>query len=370
MARTASTFAGELRHFARSVDIVDNATFDSVRNLIYKYVRNELDAEYFELLTEQIIDKQRYLRTMWSNEAREHLWPLGGTGAEPTPLVSLAFDDSRPLWVVTPDREPIQADRALVDQWSSTPNLPPYQASAGRPVRTVVVVPLRRKRISGVFFIETGSYVSITDVAQDELRLLGDAISILYELWDVNKSQSELTREAIDELTDVLQRARFPKLAKPGLFLAYSGVSDQRVTTIIQEVLDQYSDKLEIKDWGSVHEAGNITVQIARDITRSKFGICYLSQPSPDGTHRYVDNPNVVFEAGMLHALTNSTRTGDDSGGPGGWIPIREKDSPPAPFDFSNERIVVVPRRDSGELNEARFRDLLQQRVNALLLER
>ena len=55
----------------------------------------------------------------------------------------------------------------------------------------------------------------------------------------------------------------------------------------------------------------------------------------------YVDNPNVVFEAGMLHARTSVDET-DKSGEPCGWIPIREAESAPAPFDFSPSKIMLL----------------------------
>jgi hypothetical protein len=70
----------------------------------------------------------------------------------------------------------------------------------------------------------------------------------------------------------------------------------------------------------------------------------------------------VIFEAGMLHALTNSPESE-----PSLWIPIREKDSPPPPFDFSTQRITYVPRKASGELNEGRLREELEKGVNAFL---
>ena len=38
------------------------------------------------------------------------------------------------------------------------------------------------------------------------------------------------------------------------------------------------------------------------DIVRSRYGICYFSEPAPSGDeHGYVDTPNVIFEAGKLH---------------------------------------------------------------------
>jgi hypothetical protein len=76
-----------------------------------------------------------------------------------------------------------------------------------------------------------------------------------------------------------------------------------------------------------IADSGAITAQIADKIVKSRFGICYFSEPGQQPSqHKYVDNPNVIFEAGMLHALINSP-----DAPPSGWIPVREDDSPPPP---------------------------------------
>jgi hypothetical protein len=67
----------------------------------------------------------------------------------------------------------------------------------------------------------------------------------------------------------------------------------------------------------------------------------------------------------MLHERTRANSE-QNQGEPTGWIPIREKDSPPAPFDFSGERILEVPRTQSG-VNEQRFREMLTRRIAVLL---
>ena len=61
--------------------------------------------------------------------------------------------------------------------------------------------------------------------------------------------------------------------------------------------------------------------------------------------------------------------SGDGQGEPSGWIPVRERKSPPAPFDFAAERILLVPRGNNGVLNESRFREMLVARIEALISE-
>jgi len=136
----------------------------------------------------------------------------------------------------------------------------------------------------------------------------------------------------------------------------------------MHNVLNEYSSKLDVTDWSQMAGQGNISAQIAKEITESRFGLCYLSQPvqgPSQGAPRYEDNPNVIFEAGMLHART-SVNADDNSGQPTGWIPVREQDSPPAPFDFAGDRILVVPRA-GGQVNELEFQAQLRRRIEALL---
>ena len=66
MTAKTSTFAGQLTHFAESVDIVDDARFDNVRDLVYRYVVNQLGGQYFERLdrtkaTQRLVKRLRDL---------------------------------------------------------------------------------------------------------------------------------------------------------------------------------------------------------------------------------------------------------------------------------------------------------------------
>jgi hypothetical protein len=111
--------------------------------------------------------------------------------------------------------------------------------------------------------------------------------------------------------------------------MAFSERADKKVLSVIREVLIQHSDRLVFTDWSRITESGNISQQITKEIMRSRFGICYFSEPNAGRSGdapEYVDNPNVVFEAGMLPALTAASDAGD-VGEPAGWIPLREMSS-------------------------------------------
>jgi hypothetical protein len=369
-----NTFANQLRHFARSVDIVDDSTFDSVRQLIYRYVRNELGAAYFELMREQSMERysETGLKMFWSSDEQDHTWPVRGQDGTYTNPVTLAFGEKQPLWIVDRGKHVLKGAGELIDEWSDNKPLGSYEPVADTDVRTLVVLPLRRKRLLGACYFECSEYMRITDVAKKELQILAESISILLELYEINRTQSAMTGNAISDLSERLQSARFPKLTRPHFFYSFSSRAEASVRMVVDEVLKEFDDKLDYTDWSAINESGNINAQIARDIVRARFGICFFSEPSEgksEGRPAYIDNTNVVFEAGMLHART-IVDDPDSGREPTGWIPMREEDSPPVPFDFAAERILTVPRFRDGALNEGRLREMLRARINTLLDQR
>lgn len=366
MSELVKTFAELLRQFALSVDIVGQGTFNRVRDYVVDYMKNELEAAYFGLMTRSVIDGQPGLQTIWSSVDQGSATTIR-SGEGYTRQVSLAFDQRRPLWVVSEDGTPLRdvADSAgYIDLWSGTTDLPRYVPRVDEPMKTSIMLPLvRTGRPLGVIHLESTAHVEATPVAKNELQMLAEAIAILIELRDANKTQAEGTEKAVGQLGRFLGAASFPRLTKPNLFLASAEDADPHVLRAIKEVLAEFDSKVTVFDWQEIAEAGAITVQIADRIVRSRYGVCYFSEPGPPGgEHKYTDNPNVIFEAGMLHALVNAP-----DAPPSGWIPVREEDSPQAPFDFADQRIERVPRDKQGEFDEERFRIQLERRVTALL---
>lgn len=153
------------------------------------------------------------------------------------------------------------------------------------------------------------------------------------------------------------------ELAKPKLFLASSSKADQEANAVLRSVLDTYSNRLEVVTWYEISKSGNINQHIIREILSSSYGVCYFSEAvdGPPAT-RYQDNPNVLFEAGMLHVLSYADQSSSE-----GSLPIRESKSPKLPFDFAAERILTVPRLQNGSLNVPAFENELRNRLNNLL---
>ena len=142
----------------------------------------------------------------------------------------------------------------------------------------MVIVPLCLERSYGVYCFESSRYIEITDAAKLELKRLAYALALLYRLWEINKAQLTSTGNAIGDLRELLQRAKFPRLAKPHFFVAFSQKADENVTHIIKDTLDEFAAKLEYTDWTQMYGAGNVSAQIVQEILESRFGICYLSE--------------------------------------------------------------------------------------------
>ena len=157
MSPTPYTFAYQLRRFARSVDIVDDSIFDRVRQLVYKHVRSELGAAYFELMREQDIGGSPGLRMFWSSEDRDHSWLVNQADGSFSNPITMAFGQQQPLWIVDADKAPLADSASLRDEWSHSDQLTTYQPVAdNESIRTLVVLPLRRKRLLGVCYFECG----------------------------------------------------------------------------------------------------------------------------------------------------------------------------------------------------------------------
>src|SRR5262252_3607018 len=150
------SFAGHLRHFSRSVDIVDKSTFDGIRELVIHYVKRELgEGTYFEVLREQQSPSGPVLHTFWSSEEKWQVLPLRKEDGAHGSAISASFELERPLWAVATDRMPLNTSSPAdyKDKWYGGTNLPAHPSPTRRSLSTLIVVPLRRRRALGAFCI-------------------------------------------------------------------------------------------------------------------------------------------------------------------------------------------------------------------------
>ena len=90
----------------------------------------------------------------------------------------------------------------------------------------------------GVYCIESSRYAEIIEVAKGELLKLAEALAILFRSWDLNRAHIACKTEAINGLVELLSHAKFPKLAKPHVFVAYSARADETVRLLIGDTLE------------------------------------------------------------------------------------------------------------------------------------
>jgi hypothetical protein len=368
----SETFGYRLKQFALAVDIVDEDTFKQVWELVRRYVSRGLDLAYWALLVEGEVDGKLGLQARESSTGGNISVSLTtGEGSSYRGLPAYAFAKTTTLWVVSPDKQPLGQGTSLQDLWSNTDpkNLPAYKETRGTSIKTVIATPLRwQGRTFGVLDLQMSEYYEITNRTKVELELLVDVLSELLALAETNKTQRAHTLQAIDMLRTVLETESWPPLTKPQIFVASSDQADEEVMGTIRDVLDNFQDRLQIYYWRESLNGGNINLETLREVKASRFGLCYFSEPAEDarGGFKYQDNINVVFEAGMFQSLTNPAATD----APIGWIPVREPVplSPPPPFDFAQQRMIVIPRlRDNNRLNKETLRANLRARIENLL---
>lgn len=361
------SFGRFLRRFALAVDVVDESTFHEVGGLALKYVKEGLEIEFFEVLTELTIDGAPGLATLWTSEERNSAFRLHDGDGRPATQTASAVLGGTPHWIV-PDDEATLLDECegYRDLWSKCKDLPEYSRPTDKvDAKTSIVVPLQRQgRTVGAMCLESPSYLECTDMAREEIEVLAEALTILYRGQEWRHDESQATRRAVGELSDMLSKVPFPSATRPQLFLASSATADTEVLSCIQAVLRELDTRIRVVHWPDPdHRDVFIGRQLLDRIKKAKFGICYLSEPvtGADGKRsEFRDNPNVLFEAGMLHFMT-------DEQNPGGWIPIREPNSPETPIDLGDLLRIEVPRSADGRLNTEDFQTQVRGRLHALL---
>ncbi|HEX8501165.1 MAG TPA: hypothetical protein VF659_11305 [Pyrinomonadaceae bacterium] len=363
------SFAEYLIQFARSVDIVNEDTFEKIRDLIERYVQNTLRVTYFEFMRESTVSEsgELGLKTTWATAEGDFSERIRTGGGEYTNQIAYSFDQNAELWVVAKDMSPLASAEEYVDLWSGRTSLPKYtRPKIDVDIHTAIIIPVKRKNglgLLGVLDFESIDYLEVTPVARRELSLISEALSIISELQSTALNQKESTKKALSELEGILASKYLPHLSKPKLFFAAPSESDPVVVAAIQDVLADYTSKLDVVAWDKISESGNINEQIITEVLSSRYGVCYFSERvERNPEFHFRDNANVLFEARMLHVLSHADQSLSE-----GWIPIRESDSPAVPFDFASERILLVGRLPDGRLDEEGFKAELRERIDKLI---
>jgi len=356
------TFGEHLLQFALSVDIVDPATAEGVLRRVEDYAKG-FGVGFLEFLVLSDVDGQPGLKTHWAWGGADCAVSIRGADGKPIGHSGYAFIEKKPLWIVDVTKKPFSAKSQFQDLWSQSVSseIPAYLRCNDHKIKTSILIPVRdNNQTYGVLNLETENYLEPTEIARRELTLVAESLSIIYRLSRSHGLQARSTQEALRQL-DEFRRTSPASLAKPQVFIATADRADDHVVGLIREVVAEFKDQIVESFWRDSSESGDINQQILTEIAGCTFGICYFSVVD-DGTHRYGDNVNVVFEAGMLHSLTNGA-----SGEPYRWIPVREKDSPPTPFDFAAQRLLIVDRLSNASVNAEKFKHRLRDRLKNVL---
>ena len=378
-------FVRRLYQFARAVDNIDDGTLERVERTLNEYFTVALHTSYYEVCCKAPPYEERSgseadpnLQILWCMIAdrRKHFVRLTNDDGSFYSQKAFVFCRRTPIWITPRDEGSYLRDckdkADMMVQCTNEVDPPPYRDYEDNgDSKTAVVFPLNyEKQTLGVIDVEFPRLVSYGREAREHMRTLCDAIAIVIGRHRATRQSTEHTREAFSDLRQDLSfddECGLPT-EKEQVFLSYSSRADPAVIGELKRVLrsEKYQNMVSIEDWELDAQPGLITAQIVNHIRSSRFGICYLSEPNPngaDGGKRYGDNPNVLFEAGMLHVLRHNRGESLE-----GWLPIRESAdwSGTVPFNFAGDRILIVPRDDRGELIRELFVDRLERHLARL----
>lgn len=372
---------------SKSVNIITKEQLESFIRPIFEKIVKSLGIAFYEIQEASYTDGKLdiVLKTLWATNnftggtETLHRDEYGGYSSERPDLgygqVAYAFTNNTSLWITGKNKDLLRGTQDYVDLWNeaSTSKIPIFGAANEdvnhHKTKTSIIILIRNagNRVPiGVMNFEIEKYLIPSKKYKKNLEELAKAISTFLQLSDSREQQKNNTesilrkiqQKPIEELTPLEDL-----LGKPQVFIAYSGMCDNNVLDCIKECLKKYEEagKFDVQYWKDEHKRENIDQYILNTIKTSRYGIVYFSEKSETG---YTDNPNVLFEAGMFHALVNDrdedTLTKD-------WILIRERKSmEKTPFDFAHERIIWVERNGKGAIKKQAFLDDLTKTIEKL----
>lgn len=383
-----TTFSRQLMQYALTADLVDDDSFIRVKQLVTEYARKTLGIAHVRLLVRS------------ESDGREALIPHGLAEQKHYRVATVAIDETRytshtalcygtgkPLWIVAAGRKSeLRCAERFKELWSEfdPEDIPGYRVPVTGEreiqdrIKTSIILPLQDSEGKlGVWNLETTEKLDITKAAMEELQDISRALTIIFRSLVNHKKNSLRSGLALNALRTTLNSA-IPKLTKPRLFLASSSGARGDVIDAIKSLCNhhRFKNKLELVYWKDIRDPGNINEYLLNELSTCRYGICYFSEQiaeaapgaesSGDGATLFRDNPNVLFEAGMLHG-----RSDVDSPvqAPAHWLPIREDErySTRPPFDFASQRMLIVPREEGSlALKEDEFRTELKRHLKAL----
>jgi len=355
------TFGDELLQFARTVDILDEKLFMNIKEIINDYAKERWGVKFVKIMNLKFdLDGNRVLEKFFLREYSK--------GSEAHEMVNIetsrgqmayVIKKKKPVWISAKDRESyLDKTDEYVDDWSNLQDIPEYQNITHNPqIKTSIIVPFyelekERRYLRGVANYEISEYLPFSLSSQDEILTLTDTISELLNLYNVRERQEHNTNYAIERLQTKLET--FNSLRRKNkIFIASPSNGRDDVREAITTLLEESFSDIEVVDWAKNQDTGSISQKLFEDINSSRYGICYFSEWAEE-KQAYMDNINVMFEAGLMHS--KFTTFNDEKPL---WIPIREANAPDFPFDVQGFNTIVVPRDKEEKLEVKEFKKIL-----------
>lgn len=362
------TFAEELLQFAKTVDILDEALFLNIKEIINDYALQRWGVKYVKIMNLKFdMDGNRILEKFFLKE-----YSKGSTQHEMVNIetskgqMAFVIKNKKPVWIMSKNRKDfLNQTEEYIDCWSNLEEIPEYQSIVtNAKIKTSIIVPFyelekERRYLRGVANYELPDMLPFNKECRDEILILTDTISELLNLYNVRERQERNTNYAIHRLETKLETFN-ALLRKNKIFIASPSEGKKDVKNVILKVLQESFPDIEVLDWENNNETGSITTKMFDDINSSRYGICYFSEFSKE-EGKYIENSNVMFEAGLMHS--KFTTFNDEVPL---WIPIREKDSLAFPFDVQGFNTLIVPRNKKGELDEKEFTKMLKKFIEVM----
>ena len=349
------TFATHLLQFANSVDHVSESVLNEIHKIVSNYLTRNLKIGFYEFLVPTTVDKREGLSTEYHVGGSTWTVSIKNRDGSYNGQISYAWDKRLNLWIV-------EKNKGLLGNANDYENLlspgtgkdiPPYVDLTDNQIKTSImrILEYNGKPIC-ILNLESTEYLNVTKILRHEIECICKSLGIIYGHSRTYKIQKESTLQAIASLNKF---SEIPLPYMPKIFVSFSDRAEAPVLDKIKETLGSF-DVLTAY-WKTEVKPGNITAHIWSEIYSSRAAICYLSEPDPSNPGHYKDNPNVIFEIGMIQALAKIRHSVMKH-----CILIREEDSPDAPFNFASERIIYVPRNKRNKhVNSIEFVKLLSE---------
>jgi len=364
-------FGRRLSHFVHSLDKVSAAIDDDVRRVVHRLVVEKLGFHFYEVQTDENVRTDNLLITRdgWTNGIRDYT-VLTADG-EYRGQTTFAYDQALKLWITAADRGILEGARDrgtdYVNRWDQPRDTMPayWDFQNSKRTRTSIIIPLRNSgRTFGFLNLEHPEALEGTAHTKREFESLADAVATTISKREATLHSDQRNLSNLREIEENHQALTAVSLERSTVFLGSSTQADAKVMGIILDVLRrEFGERLRTAYWKDFKGSGEINKHILEAISTSTIGIVYLSESDPALPGRFRDNPNAVFEAGILQGLCSE---------PGGitraWFAIREHDGITTPlfFNIATEHVLLVPR-PGGQLNDDALRSELRERISALI---